>query len=168
MPAPRRPLELAPETETYALRRHGRRGFAVRGQRVDFDRPYLRAWFPDHRVRRRRVTSSDLWLVHVEEGPIAVALKEAWPLGLRYRVEWDGGALVLVGARASYLWEVFDGDEVVGELLPEPFTDGDRRMTLPAGTPDDVARFVVAVTELARHHPALRLFDRATRPLLWS
>jgi len=171
----RSPLELLPETETYALCPSGQRGYEVWSDLedtplalVDFDSLYRRARFPGYFVRRRRLTSSDLWLVDEDEGPVAVAQKEGWPLGLRYRVEWTGGELLLVGSRTTYLWEVFEDDEVVGELLAEPFTNGERRMTLPASAPDEVACFLVAVTELVRLNPALRLFDRATRPQLWT
>ena len=176
MPLTRSTLERTAATESYALLRSGRRGYQVRGDRglaplmrVELDPLYRRARFPGYRVRRRSLASSDLWLVHEEDGPVAVALKESWPLGLRYRVEWTGGELVLVGSRTTYLWELFDQeDEVVGDLRTEPFTDGERRLSLPADVPHEVACFLVALTEIVLHNPVLRLLDRATRPQHWS
>ena len=106
MPLTRSTLERTAATESYALLRSGRRGYQVRGDRglaplmrVELDPLYRRARFPGYRVRRRSLASSDLWLVHEEDGPVAVALKESWPLGLRYRVEWTGGELVLLPHR---------------------------------------------------------------------
>ena len=136
--------------------------------RVRFTGLYRRAEFGTHVVRRRGFHSADLWLIDPHEGPVGVAVKERWALGLRYRLEWDSAELVLIGARSTYMWEVVANDEVVGDLRSIPFNGGDRQVSLPAGTPDAIVCFVVAVTELARHNLALRLIDRAVRPLPWS
>lgn len=134
----------------------GRRG----AFRITYKGLHLSAAFSGLAVRRRGLFRTDIWLVDPELGPIAVAVRKRWPLGIRYLVEWDGGTLLLVGGRSHYRWEVFSEDEIVGELSMRPASDSEVLVSLPPGTPDDVAGFVVVVTEMARHHPALRFADR--------
>lgn len=135
---------------------------------LKFDALYNRAEFGEHRVRRRHFLSSDLWLMAPEGGVLAVAVKVNSLLGLCYRLEWAGCVFDLLGSRDELLWQVLESDRIIGEVRALPSDRRERQVELPASTPDEVLCFLVALSEMVRHNPALRLLDRALRSYNWS
>ena len=131
-----------------------------RALRLSYRRGHLGASFLGLEVRKRNIFRTDIWLVDPEAGPIAVALRQRWPRGIRYLVEWNGGSLLLVGGRTHYRWEMFQGEEVSGEVCMRPASTTEALVSAPTGTPEEVLCFVVAVTEIASNHPTLRLLDK--------
>ncbi len=123
---------------------------------LHFDRNYSGARFGDgYRVERRGWHRRDLLLTQGGR-PLAKARRRGWAARPRLRLDWLGQPLEME-LRLDRVWEVLEDGALIGTLSPLLGSHERYDVEFESGTSDELLCFAVAVAELTRHHPLLRL-----------